>query len=164
MQDDYGRNFKPRNENDIRSHLYHRLYLTKPRNRVVTTNYYMKNETGDKRRFIDLAIFARKKNDEQVRLLVEIKETASSKKNPERVLEKLRSDINRLKDVVVRIGTSHTRNPTVVFFYRDPKFLDPEPVYIPDELDKGLRGLRTKLWKEHIILLFGPRRPELRDT
>ena len=161
MQDDYDhRNFKPRNENDIRSHLYHLLYSTKPRNRVVTTNYRIRNGTGDKWGWIDLAILARKKNDEQVRLLVEIKETASRKKPPEKVLEKLRRDINRLKGVV---GTSHTRNRRVVFFYRNPEILDPRPVYIPDELDKGLRRLRTNLRKEHVTLLFGPRSPRLRN-
>jgi len=152
LQDDFRNGiFKPRNETDIQAHLYHLLFLNRPKNRTVVTEYDAKMNLGRKERtkHIDLAIL--RKSDSQLRLLIEIKETSAGSSKTDHVAEKIRKDIEKMNATLITKGAPLTRKPVQIFFFRGAGCIDPE-------LDDALTELRTRLWKSRKVRFFwGPR-------
>jgi hypothetical protein len=144
LQEEYRNGeFTPQNERDIQAHLYHHLLLRKPDDRTIPTEYSLKLN-DNKTKHIDLAIL--KKANQQIRLLIEIKEmrvkTETSKKaNLQQVLKRIQKDIHKMQTALEVKGTSHSRKPIQVFFFRGIK-------EITRELDNQLTEEAKRIWKE----------------
>ena len=127
----------------MQAHLYHKLWLNKPANRNVVTEYPVEKRKGRGKR-IDLAVL---NLSGKPRLLIEIKETSSTGIKPETVANRIEEDIEKLTKVSKTRGTSHTRKPIQLFFFRE------ETAGIEPELDAELKGLAKKTTTR---FLWGP--------
>jgi len=153
--------FRPQNESDIKCHLYHTLLLTKSQIRGLTPSYRVLSELSgpEPKEAIDLAIvrWKTRKGEFHPRLLVEIKETSRAHLTADKVEEKIKDDIDKLRryrKMLEEKGKTkvleYYKTPTVVLFFRGAKTHG-----IGVRTDREMKKLQKNY--EDIILLWGPR-------
>lgn len=135
--------FEPQNERDVQSHLYYHLYRLLKRNRtvLVTTEY----RNPRKAEPIDLVILKRtEKGDHGLRLPIQIK-TAKSKHKTRRAIEKkITPDIAKLKALIKRAGTGHTREGAEILLFM--KGIDRKTRPVLDELVREMQHEKIRFY------------------
>jgi len=138
--------FRPQNESDLKCHLYHTLLETKPQLSMLTDNHLVVSEYkfphSDAK--VDLAIVKRVKDNLELRLLIEIKETLRPDLSLETVKNRICRDISKLKrHKSLRISG---RKPRIVFFFTgaQKEGIGAETNHLMKKLEKSLHGVR--LW------------------
>jgi hypothetical protein len=156
--------FSPRNEVDVQAHLYHCIILSRPENYrddkllVVTTEWKIPNDG----RLVDLAIVrvkkaqasdARKGTDE-LRLLIEMKETGEAELEGVEVLGRIQGDLDKMTEAMETRNTwvsEYTRNPPVMAFFFRGASRRGLPTGVAREMDKVAKDIASRA-----VFLYGP--------
>jgi hypothetical protein len=122
--------FMPKNESDIKCHLYHTLLQTKSLKKGLDTHHIVVSEfkyENFERRF-DLALCRWKENENKIepRLLIEIKETSRDSLPADEVNKRIRKDIDKLREYRKLLEENKEdknildafKEPAIIFFFR----------------------------------------------
>jgi len=151
-------NFSPRNESDIKCHLYHSLLLAKADFQRLTPRHVVLSEFSiyDSQKKIDLAIAKKKKEGYEPRLLIEIKETSKDHLPASDIKNRVEKDIVKLRRYKKEVQNRDTRiiknyrKPVIFFFFRGASRHG-----IGLETDPILKQLKNRY--DDVILEWGPR-------
>jgi len=162
-EDYFSLDFQPRDESDIKCHLYHALLLTKEDDNLINKNRYRPTTEyslpGTQKK-VDVVLLSGMEPDSQPRLFVEIKETKSGYLPVKEIRKRILSDYKKLENQLkivndnVNVGKipkyvlDWIREPWIYFFFRGAKN------GVSVKIDQALFDLNNEL--NGVELWWGP--------